>query len=669
VALVALPGALTVYLSFNAGGFFAGTPAVVATFLAGVLAVRTVAARRPFEGASGPLAVAATALALFAIWTLLSASWSDAPGRALIEFDRALLYLLVLLLFGLTGRDERWLGWAVRGLALGIVAVSAASLITRLAPDVWEVAPNIQNDRLSYPLTYWNGLGMLAAVGFVLCVHLTCSVREARAIRLVGAAALPPLATVVLLTYSRGAILAGLIALVAYLVLGRPRAVVSGLVAGLPPTAVAVVTAYQAKLLSEANVPVERAADEGHDVAAVLIACMVAAALIRALLLRLDGRVPGLGLGRLSLPVRIAAGVAALAVAVAVFTAAGGAGYADRLYDRFLEGNAVSAESDATRERLTDPGNNGRLDHWRVALEAFADEPLHGDGGGTYRLIWEERRDTPYTVNEGHSLYLEALAEYGIVGALLLVVAIIAILAGAAARIRGAERALYAAVFAVSLGWALHAGVDWAWEMPAVTAWVFALGGMVLARPPGAREVRLRRPGFVWRLPVVLGLAALAVTPVLMAVSQLHLNDAAQAFRSYDCRPAVDSSLSSISALDVRPEPYELLGYCNAALGDPRLGAEALERAVDRDPNNWELHYALAVVRASGGLDPLPEIRRALRLNPHDPIARQAFEDPGLRGDSPRRWRREALHWPLPVAASRRLTLGGAAACSPRGGC
>ena len=39
-------------------------------------------------------------LALFAVWTLLSAGWSDAPARAMIEFDRALAYLLVVVLIG-----------------------------------------------------------------------------------------------------------------------------------------------------------------------------------------------------------------------------------------------------------------------------------------------------------------------------------------------------------------------------------------------------------------------------------------------------------------------------------------------------------------------------------------------------------------------------------------
>src|SRR6188474_2540836 len=99
-ALLLLPGALTVYLSFNAGGFFPQTPAFVALILALILAARMALADRPLQGFSRLVGIAAGALAIYALWVLASGIWSDAPGRAVVEFDRALLYLLALLLFG-----------------------------------------------------------------------------------------------------------------------------------------------------------------------------------------------------------------------------------------------------------------------------------------------------------------------------------------------------------------------------------------------------------------------------------------------------------------------------------------------------------------------------------------------------------------------------------------
>jgi len=87
-ALLLLPGALVVYLAFNAGGFFPGATGIAAAALALVLVLRITLARDPFEGYGPRLAIAAGMLGLFGAWTLASGTagtwfcWKD--GR----FDR-----------------------------------------------------------------------------------------------------------------------------------------------------------------------------------------------------------------------------------------------------------------------------------------------------------------------------------------------------------------------------------------------------------------------------------------------------------------------------------------------------------------------------------------------------------------------------------------------------
>ncbi|HEX2708370.1 MAG TPA: hypothetical protein VHM66_10235, partial [Solirubrobacterales bacterium] len=88
-----------------------------------MLASRIIVAPRPFAGLSPALAVAAGALSLYAAWTLLSATWSDSTWRALTEFDRVLIYLLALVLFGSIPRDARQVRWMARGLGLAILVV------------------------------------------------------------------------------------------------------------------------------------------------------------------------------------------------------------------------------------------------------------------------------------------------------------------------------------------------------------------------------------------------------------------------------------------------------------------------------------------------------------------------------------------------------------------
>jgi hypothetical protein len=63
-----------------------------------------------------------------------------------------------------------------------------------------------------------------------------------------------------------------------------------------------------------------------------------------------------------------------------------------------------------------------------------------------------------------------------------------------------------------------------------------------------------------------------------------------------------------------------------------------MEDAVERDPDNSDYHYGLALARAATGLDPRPEARTALRLNSLDSGTRDAVKRFGT--SSPRIWKR-----------------------------
>src|SRR5205085_3701932 len=93
---------------------------------------------------------------------------------------------------------------------------------TRVLPDVFPVAATIANDRLSYPLTYWNSLGLLGALGIIFCFHFASSRSEPAVVRVLGAGAVPMLASTVYFTFSRGAIAVGIVGLATYIAVGRP---------------------------------------------------------------------------------------------------------------------------------------------------------------------------------------------------------------------------------------------------------------------------------------------------------------------------------------------------------------------------------------------------------------------------------------------------------------
>jgi O-antigen ligase len=153
---------------------------------------------------------------------------------------------------------------------------------------------------------------------------------------------------------------------------------------------------------------------------------------------------------------------------------------------------AVSAESrggtaptGAEASRLVTAQSN-RYAYWKVAVSTFADHPLDGIGAGGFAVAWLRERDIPETVRDAHSLYIETAAELGLAGLAALAV----LLAGAATTARAALRRAGPVAAGATAGlaaWAMHAGLDWDWEMPALT-----LVAVVLLARLGAEAEPLR---------------------------------------------------------------------------------------------------------------------------------------------------------------------------------
>src|SRR3954454_10081863 len=145
-----VPGVATVYLGFRAGGFFAGSVGLAALTVTLLLVGRITLAPRPFEGWSAALALASGALAGLAVWQLASSLWSDAPARALSEFDRTLLYGCVLVLTGGAARRAGDLAIVLRWSAAGLTAIAVAGLLARLLPASFPTASGFLPERLSF---------------------------------------------------------------------------------------------------------------------------------------------------------------------------------------------------------------------------------------------------------------------------------------------------------------------------------------------------------------------------------------------------------------------------------------------------------------------------------------------------------------------------------------
>jgi O-antigen ligase len=145
----------------------------------------------------------------------------------------------------------------------------------------------------------------------------------------------------------------------------------------------------------------------------------------------------------------------------------------------------------ADTARLADLGSN-RYDYWEVAIGSFAGAPLHGVGTGGFRVEWLRERDIEEVVSDAHSLPLETAAELGVVGLALLVLFAGGV-AVSARRLVRRDPATAAGPCAALAAYAVHACVDWHWEMPAFTLLVLALAGLVVARASAGERVEPRR--------------------------------------------------------------------------------------------------------------------------------------------------------------------------------
>ena len=609
-ALLLLPAVLTVVLSFEAGAFYPGTTALAGVLLAAAAIICLALTRRPFSGARLPGLIVAVALGLFAGWTLLSSHWSHAPARAILSYDRVLIYLLTFVIFASLRRTVARMRVLVYGVATGCVTVCVAALISRTLPDVISPhASSIDIGRLAYPVTYWNALGLLAGIGLILCGHLACSGREPRLARVLGAGAAPLLATTLFLTFSRGAVWATVTGVVVYLLIARPPGAVLAGLATLPPWFVSLFAVHNTRALT-AHPFAPATIARGQRDAAILLACALAAAALRAALLRFDDRFERFRIGRRTTQWIVASAIVVVVIASAALLASG---VVTQKLGQFQHGG-VSAGG---LNRLFSASSNGRADLWRVAVKTFKASPLHGTGAGTYVIDWDQQRHSALDVQNAHSLYLETLAELGVVGMALLAIALIGILVAFARLARGPRRPFYAALLAAGVTYLLAASVDWDWQLPAITLWLFAAGGLACASawkaPAPSRLTRLRN----WlRFPALAVCALAALLPAIVLGAEAHISRAVYEAHLGNCSEADAQAGLATSAVRGLTEPALVAAYCAVRDNHPKTAIAPIQRTISKDPNNWELWYDLAVVRARAGLSASSAILTAERLNP-----------------------------------------------------
>ncbi len=416
---------------------------------------------------STPGRLALAGLVALTAWSALSILWAPQAGPAIQNVQRLVLYVGALLLALGTLRESGLRRAVEPALAAGTAIVIGYGLAGRVLPDLVTLASSRSAlGRLEQPLTYWNAEGALAALGLVLCARLAGDPGRPRAMRLIAAALAPVLAAGLYLSYSRGALAVAILGLLVLAALAPSRAQLRAAAAVL---VIGALVAVVAELLPRSR--------EGIT----LLAALIVAGAASAFLVARTGAEPSEAPAWYS-RLRPLAWAATALVAAGLLVG----GIAERPSKRELSTGAGAG-------RLTSVSSN-RYEYWRVALNAFRDDPLIGAGSGGFRVVWLQERPIRETVRDTHSLEFEVAAELGLVGllALALMCGGVAVTARRALARHGPVAAGAAAALVV---WFLHASIDWDWEMPAVTLPALVLAGLLITqaedgRAPAADDLR-----------------------------------------------------------------------------------------------------------------------------------------------------------------------------------
>jgi hypothetical protein len=516
--------------------FFGGGPSYGAIPWLGAGALIVIVAMLATRGVPGGWPALAP-LALLVAWLALSISWSALPDRSWDYANRALVYLLFAAL-GL------WLAARTRQLALGLMAVLAAlivwSLLGKVLPVLYDYGPP-DVGRLRGPVGLWNQLALLTVFALVLALWRR---------RLEGALLAYAATVALLLTYSRGGLVTGVLVVVAWFVLDDERVESARtLLASTVPAAAVVGVAFALPGVTGDGQSSHVRWRDGLIFGALLVVGAIATIVLRRLPLP---RVPRSAL--------IAVGVAVVAALVVVVIVKGGGSGAI--------GNGGG--------RLASTSSNFRFTWWKQAVRGWEHHKLTGTGAGSFNVTNLRYRDTYLDfTTEPHNLPLQFLTEVGVVGLLLFLLAVAALLRHGWHRPRGHQLALALLLPA----YLVHGLVDVDWDFAAVSVPAFLVAGALVGGAP-------RRSVSLFAVLAAAGVALLAWGVLLLPwlgerwqSESLGASPPARAIKLADRALAVDPFLV---------EPYWAKALAADDRNQPQLAFAYYVQAVHRQPANAE---------------------------------------------------------------------------------
>jgi O-antigen ligase len=583
-------------------------------------------------------------LVAFTALTALSVVWSVQPDESWQEASRMLAYCAVFataaaLVRVAPGRWSSLLGGAL----LAAVIVCGYAVLTKVFPNALD--PGDRYARLRAPFDYWNAIGLTAALGVVSCLWLGAR-RAGHA--LLDALAYPAMGLLLLtlmLSYSRGSLVAVAVGvgLWLWLVPLRLRGASVLLVGGLGALIVVGFDFSQHALTSEGVAMSERVS--AGDRLGVLLLAMLAG-------LTLAGVGIGFLTGRHAPRPRARRRLGMLAWSVPLLAVLAFVGLLAHSH-RGLTGSISHGVSSLTDPNAPVPANTpGRLTstgsvrarYWKEALEVLSEHPALGAGAGGYATAHLRHRTETLEVTHAHGYLVQILADLGLVG-LALTLALLAVWLAAAGsathpfnrrwragrwrRIEAPyppERIGLLTMLCLVVAFGAHSLVDWTWYVPGDACVALLCAGWLAGRG-------------------LLGAADRG--PLLGATDHRALLEATRtrtrASAAWSTRGALAGTIVLITLLAAwaQWQPLRSVDAANRALAllpsDPQAARTAAQAAVAHDPLSAQALFTLSAIQQKAGesAQARATLQRGVRLQPSNPQTWVALGEYDLQTGDP----------------------------------
>jgi hypothetical protein len=599
---------------------------------------------------TAPAGVALAAFAALALLTALSVAWSVAPDQSWLEAARTTGYLAAFAaaLFLARLRPRAWpaLLGAIILLATGL---SAWAVLVKVFS--WPIEGQPALGRLLAPFAYWNATGLMAALGLAPLLWLASRRERERARELtrgwaVRAAAVPGitlLITVVMLSYSRSALAAAVVAVGGFFLLAETRLRATLMLAlGGGGAAAVCGWALSENSLTADHVSAGARHASGHMLGLILLAVLIVVGSLAGAAARWSDRTVLAPEIRRRVGTVLIVCVALVPVAGVVALAESSRGLTGEVTHVWTTLTSTKASVGDSPNRLVDIANS-RPRYWRQGIVVGEHHLLGGTGAGSFAVARLRYSTAILTLSGGdhvHSYVLQTFADLGLLG--LLVSLLLLITWGRAAWLTLRDRAPalkderdgVVALLAVVLAFGVSSAVDWTWFYPGVALPALLSAGWLAGRGPLAATNRGgdakpaplgNRPGTIFALTglLVAGLALAWVIWQPLRAADAD-NAAISALAQGNAAAALANARSAAAQDPLSLLPRQELAVIFSDLREPGPARAELVEATTVQPGNPAAWSALGSY-ALGAHEPRLALRALRREQALDTIAGAAL--------------------------------------------